>query len=789
MFEPQNPVKILQKGKQPESEVAKQTPKEIEINRDFWDDNYGRPNYRNGYQMWYADKNRNWGQRNGYGRRYGNGNKNQQRRAHGGSATQTQTYYTTPKGRVSYRNAPSRRIGGGQEDGNGDGEDKNRRRYRDTKYDFEEKDKEESDTEDSFEFEITPQQLSQVTPGGGVLKLTLSRKGPLRITTEALNKRPDSSQTTIKTAYDPTNEKAPFQGGENIKVKTTFRKGESFEDQRIKPTETPNDKRDDSFPEDGGPIRKINPGGNGNSGGNGGPDKGRKPPRKGEEPQNGFRRMNGGGGGSDPSDDDGDGGGSTPPSSESTPPTRRKHRRPKFVYVLQGPPGPPGQVGQPGQAGRDGRDGQAPQLTKALEDALKTQKTSWDTTNLENSFDYFGRTMHEVLKAQQRTSQNLEEQFRRANETQEFQTEAMQDMANANFQMKFDHMFASVPMYDGSNPDTFDDWLYQIESLCEMSHMDIRIELMGRASVQVKHIIRSIPVDIEWEVAHRELKRCLTEEKSRAHSAFKLVQIKQKPNENLRIFILRYQDLYVAATGKTAAEDTDPTHIIRFLGMMTNSEIARKITQKGIPEGMTLGQAFTRAIELEAGYQLSEGASLARPTEIMQVQEVEEVDEIGLGQKRFGDVVCWQCGEKGHLQHDCPHKEADEQIEGMDDPNAGRSEQIIRINKPITVATRDNIYKQMRSQRTKANLYKAGYRKTRAALQEQQKINAAIASTLAAQRAVQAPTMQQTVAQTPVVQQQPVQTSAQYQPHQDPQFQQMYKLHKGMSGTLNSLQE
>ena len=82
--------------------------------------------------------------------------------------------------------------------------------------------------------------------------------------------------------------------------------------------------------------------------------------------------------------------------------------------------------------------------------------------------------------------------------------------------------------------------------------------------------------------------------------------------------------MHSAATGKTAAEDTDPTHIIRFLGMMTNSEIARKITQKGIPEGMTLGQAFTRAIELEAGYQLSEGVSLARHPEIMQVQEIEK---------------------------------------------------------------------------------------------------------------------------------------------------------------------
>ena len=355
----------------------------------------------------------------------------------------------------------------------------------------------------------------------------------------------------------------------------------------------------------------------------------------------------------------------------------------------------------------------------------------------------------------------------------------MEDMAQVNYQMKFDHMFASVPIYDGTDPDSFDDWLYQIESLCELSQRDVRIELMGRASAHVKHLIRSLPLDTDWETARRELKRCLTEEKSRAHSAFKLAQIKQKPNENLRIFILRYQDLHAAATGKSAIEDTDLTHIIRFLGMMSNSEIARKITQKGIPEGMNLGQVFTKAIELEAGYQLSEGVSLARSTEVMQVQEVEEVDEIGTGQRKSRDVVCWQCGEKGHFQHDCPYKMADEQVDDMDDPNAyaGRSEQIIRINQPITVATRDNIYKQMGSQRTKANIYKTDYRKAKATLQEQQRINAAITSTLAAQapnaptqpaatpqrvyqtRTVQTPMVQQTVAQTPVVQQSAIQTS------------------------------
>ena len=97
----------------------------------------------------------------------------------------------------------------------------------------------------SFEFEITPQ-LSQVTPGGRVLKLTLTKRGPLKITTEA-QKKPDPSQTTVKTVSGPTKEKEPLQGSESIKGKTTYIERENFENQRIKSKEAPNDKRDGSF--------------------------------------------------------------------------------------------------------------------------------------------------------------------------------------------------------------------------------------------------------------------------------------------------------------------------------------------------------------------------------------------------------------------------------------------------------------------------------------------------------------------------------------------------------------
>ena len=119
----------------------------------------------------------------------------------------------------------------------------------------------------------------------------------------------------------------------------------------------------------------------------------------------------------------------------------------------------------------------------------------------------------------------------------------------------------------------------------------------------------------------------------------------------------------------------------------------------------------------------------------MQVQEIEEIDEIAVLQRRFKDVVCWGCGEKGHLYRYCPHRHENMQDDEYDDSNeyAGKSEQVIRITQPITVATRDNIYKNMATQRTKANLYKTGYRRTKAALQKQQKINAAMSSTLAPQ--------------------------------------------------------
>ena len=376
----------------------------------------------------------------GYGKQYGAGGERRSYPTYRTDRTQTQSYNTAYESQRQGSYFPTKSAGN-EQGGNGGSEDRNdKKKYRDTRINHENDSHEESDTEDSYEFEITSQQLSQVTPGGGALKIKLSKKKPLKITAGA----PDGQSETIPmelehiqspkrsvpsshvdTTSDSTlptrragaplfitpihlekNEKP--QKGTSIKRENDLKGSTNHGLTKERVTQVQGSGARGSQ----GPVRVKNPPGDGgggdSSGGTSGdqrfPSEGRGPPRRNDNQE-------GGGGGDDPDpSDDGDGDDSSS-STDSSAPRKRKHKSPKYVYVLQGPPGPKGQEGQPGQAGRDGRDGQNLSLTKELEVTLKAHRPNLDTTGLENSFDQFGRTIFEVLSAQHRTNQKLEEQF------------------------------------------------------------------------------------------------------------------------------------------------------------------------------------------------------------------------------------------------------------------------------------------------------------------------------------------------------------------------------------------
>ena len=131
-----------------------------------------------------------WGE---YGKQYGAGSERRGYQTYRTDRTQPQDHNTAYGSQRQGSYVPTRNTGDGQGGNGGNGGEKDKKKYRNTRISQESDSHEESDTEDSYEFEITSQQLSQVTPGGGALKIKLSKKKPLKITAGA----PDGQSQTI----------------------------------------------------------------------------------------------------------------------------------------------------------------------------------------------------------------------------------------------------------------------------------------------------------------------------------------------------------------------------------------------------------------------------------------------------------------------------------------------------------------------------------------------------------------------------------------------------------------
>ena len=336
-----------------------------------------------------------WG---GYGKQYGAGGERRRYQTYRADRTQTQSHNTAYESQRQGSYVPTKSTGNGQ-GGNGGGEDrKDKKKYRDTRINHENDSHDKSDTEDSYEIEITPQQLSQVTPGGGALKIKLSKKKSLKMTVGT----PDGQSETIPMELECIQSPKQFVPSSHVDTTSdsTLPTKEAGASLFITPLLPENNKRsqkgtstkrandlkgstnygltkervtqvqgsDTWGSQVPGRVKNLlgNGGGGDSSGGTSGnqrfPGEGRGPPR---------RSGNQGGGGDDDPDPSDDGGGGDSSSTNSSAPRKRKHKSPKYVYVLQGPPGPKGQEGQPGQAGRDGSDGQNLSLTRELEETLK----------------------------------------------------------------------------------------------------------------------------------------------------------------------------------------------------------------------------------------------------------------------------------------------------------------------------------------------------------------------------------------------------------------------------------
>ena len=188
-----------------------------------------------------------------------------------------------------------------------------------------------------------------------------------------------------------------------------------------------------------------------------------------------------------------------------------------------------------------------------------------DTSAQENTFDSVGQSMFQLARAQDQTNRQLQQHIQQGQANMQVHTGALQQLATSIYQENSDHIFASVPIYDGSDREGFFPWLECLKAACFYSGRNIKTEALGRSAGPVQNVIMALPNARSWRPIREKLKRCFSDQTSLGHGAAQLENMTQKPNEPLRIYIFRCSKIHKSVTKKDAYYDMDPSKWFRFL--------------------------------------------------------------------------------------------------------------------------------------------------------------------------------------------------------------------------------
>ena len=81
---------------------------------------------------------------------------------------------------------------------------------------------------------------------------------------------------------------------------------------------------------------------------------------------------------------------------------------------------------------------------------VQTPQVTLDMTALENTFNIVQQSMLQLARAQDQTNRQLQQHIQQGQANMQAHTGALQQLAASTYQRNLDHIFASIPIYDGS---------------------------------------------------------------------------------------------------------------------------------------------------------------------------------------------------------------------------------------------------------------------------------------------------------------------------------------------------
>ena len=138
---------------------------------------------------------------------------------------------------------------------------------------------------------------------------------------------------------------------------------------------------------------------------------------------------------------------------------------------------------------------------------VQTPQVTLDTYTLENTFDSVGQSMLQLAMVPDQTNRQLQQHIQQSQLNMQAHMGTLQQLATLTYQRNFDHMFASIHIYDGSDREGFFLWLELLEAACFYSGRNIKTEALGMSAGPVQNVIMTLPTARSWRAIREGIEK------------------------------------------------------------------------------------------------------------------------------------------------------------------------------------------------------------------------------------------------------------------------------------------
>ena len=292
-------------------------------------------------------------------------------------------------------------------------------------------------------------------------------------------------------------------------------------------------------------------------------------------------------------------------NSEKAGTTSDKPRRPETGRQHQQPPQRPTQ-GKPNNKNnfpyRDYRYSDQPRQTRFDEEQNQRYSPQHFAPSpaLSTGSDLLSRSIMQLAETQSRSLEIFAAQ-------QKSQIEVYQELTRSNKEKEHDALFTSIPVFDGDRTQC-EQWLDDMDQATRISGRDLRTELIKKSTGVVRQVIMMAHPDASDDDLINLIREDFSDAPTMNEAREELLHMRQKPEEQMRVYVYRYGRMHQRSSGIRAAEETHQ-HVIQDFIKSLKPKIKHKFANKfaeGRFQPRTLDHAFSLALDLEKKIQIAD---------------------------------------------------------------------------------------------------------------------------------------------------------------------------------------